>query len=108
MIWETFKLIISAISLFVAALIIVHEPLNLGTLGFASLFAFLAGALWIDYTKPQKSQNISPTQRNLAKAAIWGLVIIFTIMFISSFFTSDAHVNSRGFVQLISALLKAL
>ncbi|HSI37691.1 MAG TPA: hypothetical protein VK946_01310 [Methylotenera sp.] len=108
MIWKALKLFISAICLFVATLALLLKPFSFINVGIASLFTFLAAALWIDYTKPQGSQNITPTQRSLAKIAIGVLVIIFIIMFISSFFTSDVHVNSRGFVQIITALLKAL
>jgi hypothetical protein len=108
MIWKVFKSLITAICLSFATLILIIAPFNFGIFGFACFLVFMGSALWIDFTKPQDSQNITPTQRNLAKVAIWGLGIIFTIMFISSFFSSDTHVNSRGFVQIITALLKAL
>jgi hypothetical protein len=108
MIWKAFKFLISAVCLFIATLVMVIEPLNFINVGFACFFVFLAAVLWIDFTKPQDSQNTTKARHNLAKTAIWGLVTIFIAMFISSFFTDNAHVNSRGFVQIITALLTAL
>ena len=108
MVWKLFKILISIICLSVATLIIILEPIDLGTLAFASIFVFLAGALWIDYTKSQDKQNVSNTQRKIAKVVICGLIALFIIMFASSFFNEEVHVNSKGFFQIITALLKAL
>ena len=103
-----FKLLISIICLSVATLIVILEPIDLSTLAFASLFVFLAGALWIDYSKSQHEQNLSKAQRKIGKVAIYGLIALLLIMFASSFFNNEVHVNSKGFFQIIAALLKAL
>jgi hypothetical protein len=108
MIWKIVKGLITAICLSFATIILISAPFSLGTFAFACFLAFLGGALWIDFTKPISAQNLSPAQRNIAKAAIWGLVIFFVTMFVYSFFNGEVHLNGRGFVQLITALLKAM
>ena len=108
MIWNAFKTIITTLCLLFATLILVATPLDFAALAFACFMAFMGAALWIDFTKPLSVQNISPTQRNLAKIGVWGLVIFFGTMFIYSIFNGQLHLNGRGFVQLIAALLKAL
>ena len=37
-----------------------------------------------------------------------GVVIFLVIMFVNNIFSGDVHLNVRGFVQLISALLEVL
>ena len=108
MLWKAIKGLITAICLSLATLILSTEQFSLGAFAFACFLAFLGGALWIDFTKPLSTQNLSTTQRNLAKAAIWGLVIFFVAMFVYSLFKGEVHLNGRSFVQLIAALLKAL
>lgn len=108
MIWKTFKGLITAICLSFATLILFTIPFNLGTFAFACGLAFLGGALWIDFTKPLNAQNLSTTQRNLANVGVWGLLILFVIMFATSLFREGVHFNGRAFVQFIAALLKAL
>lgn len=108
MIWNVFKTLITAICLLFATLIVVATPFNFGTFAIACFLVFMGAALWINYTKPLSAQNLSPAQRNLAKVAVWGLVIFFVTMFIYSIFNGEVHLNGRGFVQLITALLKAL
>jgi len=108
MIWNVFKTLITAVCLLFATLIVVATPFSFGTFAFACFLVFMGAALWIDYTKPLSAQNLSPAQRNLAKVAVWGLVIFFVTMFVYSIFNGEVHLNSRGFVQLITALLKAL
>ena len=108
MIWKLFKLFISSICLCVAILIIVLETINLDILAFSSFFVFLAVAMWIDFTKPLNEQNITPIQKSYFKAAICGLGVVFTAMFISSIYTSETHINSKGFIQIITTLFKAL
>jgi hypothetical protein len=108
MIWKTFKSLITAICLSFATIILIAAPFSFGTFAFACFLAFLGGALWIDFTKPLSAQNLSSAQRNIAKAAIWGLVIFFNTMFVYGLFNGESHLNGRGFVQLITALLKAM
>jgi hypothetical protein len=108
MIWKIFKGLISAICLSFATIILIAVPFSLGTFAFACFLAFLGGALWIDFTKPLSAQNLTPAQLNIAKATIWGLVIFFVTMFVYSIFNGESHLNGRGFVQLITALLKAI
>ena len=108
MIWKTFKGLITTICLSLATFTLIAAPFELGTIAFACFMAFLGSALWIDFTKPLSAQNLSPVQRNIAKAAIWGLVIFFVTMFAYGLFNGEAHLNGRGFVQLITALLKAM
>lgn len=108
MIWKIFKGLITAICLSFATIILIAAPFSLGTFGFACFLAFLGGALWIDFTKPLSAQNLSPAQLNIGKAAIWGLVIFFVAMFVYSIFNGEVHLNGRAFVQLITALLKAM
>lgn len=108
MIWKTFKGLITAICLSFATIILITAPFSLGTFSFACFLAFLGGALWIDFTIPISAQNLSPAQRNISKAAIWGLVIFFVSMFVYLIFDGESHLNGRRFVQLITALLKAM
>ena len=105
---KTLKGFITAICFLFATLILIATPFSFGTFTFASILAFLGGALWIDFTKPLGAQNLSPAQRNIAKVAIWGLVLFFVTMFIYSVFNGEVHLNGRGFVQLITTLLKAM
>ncbi|HEY0562817.1 MAG TPA: hypothetical protein VGD04_05785, partial [Methylophilus sp.] len=98
----------TSVCLLFATIIVVAIPFSLGTFAFACFLVFMGAALWIDYTKPLSAQNLSPAQRNLAKVAVWGLVILFVTMFVYSLFNVEVHLNGRGFVQLITALLKAL
>lgn len=83
MLWVPIKFLISLICLYVAYFGFTTGPVNIGSILIAGLFIFLAAALWIDYTKPQVAQNISPIRRKLSKIAIWGLVVIFTLFFYS-------------------------
>ena len=108
MIWNTFKFLISTICLGVATLIIVLEPINFGTFGFAIFFTFLAAMLWIDFTKSQDSQKMSNAHRKLAKIVIWGLVAILVLLFVNSLFSSDGHINAKGLFKIVMALLQAL
>ena len=108
MIWNVFKSLITTVCLLFATLIVVATPFSFGTSAFACFLVFMGAALWIDYTKPLSAQNLSPAQRNLAKVAVWCLVILFVTMFVYSLFNGEVHLNGRGFVQLITALLKAL
>ena len=108
MFWKSFKGLITAICLSFATLILIVAPFSLGTFAFACFLAFLGGALWIDFTKPLSTQNLSTTQRNVVKVGIWGLVILFVTMFVSIIFSGEVHLNGRGFVQLIFALLEVL
>lgn len=108
MIWKIFKGLITAICLSLATIILIASPFNFGLFAIACFLAFLGAALCIDFTKPLSSQNLSTTQRNIAKVGIWGLVIFFVTMFFYSIFNGEVHLNGRGFVQLIAALLKAL
>ena len=108
MIWTIIKGLITAICLSFATLILISGPFSFGALAFACFLAFLGSALWIDFTKPLSAQNLSPAQLNISKAAIWGLIIFFVSMFVYSIFNGEVHLNGRSFVQLISALLKAM
>ncbi|KQT42497.1 MULTISPECIES: hypothetical protein [unclassified Methylophilus] len=108
MIWKIFKGLINAICLSFATIVLIAAPFSLGIFAFACFLAFLGGALLIDFTKPLSAQNLSPTQRNIAKVAIWGLAIFFVTMFVYSLFNGESHLNGRGFVQLITSLLKAM
>jgi len=108
MIWNVFKSLITTVCLLFATLIVVTIPFNFGTSAFACFLVFMGVALWIDYTKPLSVQNLSLVQRNLARAAIWGLIILFVSMFVYSVFIGESNFSGRGFVQLITALLKAL
>ena len=108
MIWRIIKGLITAICLSFATLILISGPFSFGSLAFTCFLAFLGSALWIDFTKPLSAQNLSPAQLNIAKAAIWGLIIFFVCIFVYSNFNGEVHLNGRSFVQLISALLKAM
>lgn len=108
MFWVPFKFCISLICLYVGYLSLTAGPVNIGSILVAGLFAFLAGALWIDYTKPQDAQNISPVRRKLSKIAICGLVIMFMTFFIHSLLSADTHISPRIFFNFIADLLKAL
>ena len=108
MIWKTFKGLITTICWSFASLILIAEPFEFATFAFACFLFFLGTALWIDFTKPLSHQSLSANQRKVAKLAIWGLVIFFAVMFASSIFSGDVHLNTRGFVQLISSLLKIM
>jgi hypothetical protein len=108
MIWNVFKTLITTVCLLFATLIIVVAPFNFETFAFACFFVLLGAALWIDYTKSLSAQNLSPALRSLVKVAIWGMVILFITMFVYSIFNGEYHSNGRGFVHLISTLLKAL
>jgi hypothetical protein len=108
MIWITLKGLTTAICLSFATIILIIAPLSLGTFAFACFLAFLGVGLWIDFKKPISAQNLSPSQRTIAKVAIWGVVMFFVSMFVYRIFDGESHFNSRGFVQLITALLKAM
>ena len=108
MIWNAFKTLITAVCLLFATFIIIVAPFSFGSFSFACFLVFMGLALWIDYTKPLSTQNLSPAQRRLSKLAIWGLVIFFVSIFIYSILNGEAHLNGRSFVQLITALLKSI
>jgi len=106
--WKTLKGFITAICFSFATLILIATPFSFGTFTFASILAFLGGTLWIDFTKPLSAQNLSPAKLNIAKVAIWGLVLFFVTMFVYSISIGEDHLNGKAFVQLITALLKAM
>lgn len=108
MIWNVFKSLITTVCLLFATIIVVTTPFSFGTFAFTCFLVFMGATLWIDYTKPISAQNLSPAKRNLAKLAVWSLVIFFITMIVYSIFNGEGHLNGRGFVQLITALLKAL
>ena len=87
-------------------LILIAVPFSLGAFAFACFLAFLGGAIWIDFTKPLSTQNLSTTQRSIIKIVICGLVILFVSMLVYSVFNGETHINGRGVVQLILALLE--
>lgn len=105
-IWKIFKLLISALCLGLASIIINTAPTKLIAWAIASFILFLAWSLWRDYSKPLSMQNIPIWQRNIAKIAIWGLIICFTVILVYVVLNSHSLLHLRWFIQLLTTLLK--
>ena len=106
MIWNIIKFLVTALSLWFVYKVFFSPPWDLVGVGFGVFLVFMSCMLWVDYEKIQNQDGLS---RKIRKFGIWLLIGIFTVAFVIYVFGSHhGRINLNAFVQIISALLKAL